>query len=82
MKLVGVIKCHLLNTLGSGITNIRVGLAGLGVDNSARVDLHAEDLFNFSLRGTIKAGTKLRQKANNLRVRIALDGYSDISSCA
>jgi hypothetical protein len=70
----------LFNPLASSITNVRVGLARLSIDNATGFNVHLEDLFDFGLGGAVKASTELRQKANDLRVRIALDRFIPLDS--
>lgn len=55
------------------ISDVRVRLAWLGVDDAAWVNVHLEDLFNLGFGGAIKASTQSCEKADDLRVRVALD---------
>ena len=75
MELIGVVESHLLDPLASSITNVRVGLARLSIDNATGFNVHLKDLFDFGLGGAVKASAELRQKANDLGVRIALDRF-------
>jgi hypothetical protein len=75
VELIGVVESHLLDPLASSITNVRVGLARLSIDNATGFNVHLKDLFDFGLGGAVKASAELRQKANDLGVRIALDRF-------
>jgi hypothetical protein len=80
MELIGVVESHLLDPLASSITNVRVSLARLSIDNATGFNVHLKDLFDFGLGGAVKASAELRQKANNLGVRIALDRFIPLDS--
>jgi hypothetical protein len=75
VELIGIVEGHLPDSLASSITYVRVGLARLSVDNAAGFNVHLEDLFDFGLGGAVKASAELRQKANDLGVRVALDRF-------
>lgn len=74
VELVGVIKGHLLNPDRLDVADVRVGLAGLGVDDALRVGAHGQDLLNLGLGSAVEAGAKLGKEAEDLGVRVALDG--------
>lgn len=73
VQLVGIVKSHLLDAGRLDIANIRVGLAWLSIDDSLRAGSHRKHLLNLSLGGAIKAGAEFSQKAEDVRVRVALD---------
>jgi hypothetical protein len=75
VKFIGVVEGHLLDSVASSITNVRVGLARLSINNATGLNVHLEDLFDFGLGGAVKASAELRQKANDLGVRVALDRF-------
>jgi hypothetical protein len=61
--------------LVGSIANVGVGLAWLSIDDTVWLNTRLQDLFNFGLGGTIKARSKLRQKSDDLGVRVAFDRY-------
>ena len=63
-----------------GITNIRLGLAWLSVDNTDRLDSYLENLLNLGLGGTIKSSAKFSKEADDLRVWVAFDRYCRVSN--
>ena len=76
-ELIGIVKCHLLDSLAGDIAHVRVGLARLGIDDTSRVNTNVEHLLDFSLRGTIEASAQPSKKLDNLGVRVTLDRYRD-----
>lgn len=74
VELVGVVKSHLAHALLGSVAHVRLGLAGLGVDDARGVDTEAEDHINLSLGGAIKTGAHCSQQAQDLRVGVAFDG--------
>lgn len=75
VKLISVVECHLLDALVRRISNERLGLAWMGVDDAGRINAHAEHLVNLGLGGAVKAGPELGQEAHDTRVWIAFDGW-------
>ena len=83
VQLVGIVKGHLLDTLFGGVANVRAGLARLRVNDASRVNAQVEHLIDLGLRGAIEAGAERGEQAEDLRVGVALDGYtSSISHIA
>ena len=74
VELICVVECHLLDILRFSVAYVRVGLAWLRVDNPAGINAHLQDLFNFGLGGTVKASAEGRQKSDDLRIGITLNG--------
>lgn len=73
VKLIGVVKCHLLDTHRLDVSDVGVGLAGLSVDDAIGAEACRKDLFDLGLGGTIKTSAKLGEELNDLRVGVALD---------
>jgi hypothetical protein len=74
VELIGIVKSHLLDASRFDVTNIRVRLAGLGVDDALGLDTHRKSQLNLRLGGAIKASAKCREKLDDLAVGVALDG--------
>jgi hypothetical protein len=75
VKLIGIVKCHLLHSLASSIADVRVCLTWLSIDDAAWINVRLEDLFNFGLGGTVKASSELRKEADDLGVRVTFDRW-------
>lgn len=75
VELVGVIEGHLLDAAVGGVAHVRLGLAGLRVDDAGGVDAHLEDLLDLGLGGTVEAGSELGEEADDFGVGVALDRY-------
>lgn len=74
VELIGVVKSHLLDASSLDVTDVRVGLARLGVDDAVRAKSQGKDLLDLGLGGAIEAGTKLGEELDDLGVGVALDG--------
>jgi len=74
VELIGIVKSHLFDAHRLDVSDIRVSLAGLGVDDAVGAKSCGQDLLNLGLGGTIEAGSELRQKLDDLRIGVALDG--------
>ena len=57
----------------SSMTDVRLGLARLGIDDARRVYAELQDLVDLCLRGTVKARSECGEQTKNLWVRVALD---------
>lgn len=79
MELVCIVESHLLDIVVGSVADVGVGLAWLGVDNAARVNVSFDDLFNFGLGGTVKASAKCRQELDDALIRVAFDRYKMVS---
>ncbi|KAI6762718.1 hypothetical protein HG530_008698 [Fusarium avenaceum] len=75
VKLVGIVKGHLLDAHRLDVSDVRVSLTGLGVDDTVRAEACGQDLLNLGLGGTIEAGAELRKKLDDLSIGVALDGW-------
>jgi len=63
----------LLDSLLPCETNIRLGLARLGVDDPGWIDSQLENCLNLSFGGTIEPSAQTCKKPEHLRVGVALD---------
>ena len=79
VQLVGVVEGHLLDASVGSIAQVALGLARLGVDDAGRINTHLQDGLNLVLRGAVEAQSQLGEKAKDLGVGIALDGWLEIS---
>lgn len=73
VELIGIVKGHLLDAHGLDISDVGVGLAGLGIDDALGAETELQDLLDFGLGGTIEASSKCCEKLDNLDIRVALD---------
>lgn len=80
VELVGVIESHLLDSAVRCVSNVRLGFAWLGVDDTSWVNAHLQDLLDFGLGGTVKPSSQLGEKANDFGVGVALDRYFNVRS--
>jgi len=60
VELIGIVKSHLFDAHRLDVSDIRVSLAGLGVDDAVWAKSCGQDLLNLGLGGTIEAGSELR----------------------
>jgi hypothetical protein len=80
VELISVVKGHLLDTNRLNVADVGVGLAGLGIDDVVGAGTEAQDLFNLSLGGAIKASAEGSKKLENLGVRVTLDGIERLDA--
>lgn len=72
-ELIGVVKRHLTHTIFGHVANVRVRLAGLGIDDARGVNAHLENLLDLVLGRAIEAGAESSEHVQELGVAIALD---------
>ena len=75
VKLVRVVKGHLLDANLGGVANVGLGLAGLSIDDAGRVHAELQDGVDFGLGCTVKAIPEGRKEAQDLRIGVAFDRY-------
>lgn len=73
VELIGIVKGHLLDAHGLDIADVRVGLAGLSIDDTVGAGSHGQDLLNLRLGGTVEARAKLAKELEHLGIRVAFD---------
>ena len=78
VELVGIVKRHLADAVLCGVAHVRLGFAGLSIDDARRVDAQVQDLFNLGFGRTVKAGAESSQQAQNGRIGVALDGWGQV----
>jgi hypothetical protein len=80
VKLVGIVKSHLLDANRLDVSDVGIGLAWLGVDDALRAGAHAQNLLNLSLGSAVEAGTKFCKKPKHLGVGVAFDRWRKLAS--
>lgn len=74
VELVGVVESHLLNSVGCGVADVGIGLAGLGVDDARWLGAHLKNLLDLGLGGTVETGAERLEQTKDHWVWVALDG--------
>lgn len=76
VELIGVVEGHLLDPDRLDVADVRVGLAGLGIDDTLGLGADGQDLLDLRLGGAVEAGAELGKEPDDLGVRVALDSWA------
>ena len=82
VKLIGVVESHLLDTHILDVSDVRVGLAWLSINDAVRAETKLQNFLNLSLGGTIETSAERGKELDDLNVRVALDGYTCVTPCS
>ena len=85
VELIGVIECHLLNSVGGGVADVGVGLARLSIDNAVWGGAHFKNLLDLGLGSTVETGAQSGEQTEDLWVWVALyrcASLAGVPSCA
>ena len=78
VELVGVVEGHLLDASVGSIADVRLGLAGLRVDDAGGVDADLENRLDLVFGSAVEAESELGHEAQDLGVWVTLDRCSSV----